>query len=107
MHQTARATGGLEIAVGNAVFAVADFLYRGQRTIRVDVAGAAAISQLRDAITDIRILVFFVRTRLEIARVTTGAVWLVSAIRPGDHGRITDVAIGAVEIASVFTWKRR
>ncbi len=89
------------------MFAVADFLYCGQRTIRVDVAGAAAISQLRDAITDIRILVFFVRTRLEIARVTTGAVWLVSAIRPGDHGRVTDVAIGAVEIASVFTWKRR
>ena len=45
------------------------------------------------------------RARLETSRVAAGAVGLVGGIRPGDRLAGADVAIGAVEFASVLARK--
>lgn len=85
------------------MFTVTPFLNRGQRTVRVDVARAAAVPQFGDVVTGIRIFVLLVRSRLEIPGVAAGAVRLVAGIRPGHYLAVADVTVGAIQVAPVLT----
>lgn len=81
---------------------VAEILDRGQRRVSVNMAGAAAVTQLFDRIKAIRIFIFLVLTHTIFTAMTGRALRLQISALPADRFTVAAMAVATVQRAAVF-----
>ena len=77
-------------------------LDRRHITVCVNVTGTGTVPEFAYRIGDIRIFVLLVRARLVVARVTAGTIRFECRILPNNDFRVTLVALGALQLASMI-----